>query len=86
VITGGGTTGGATTTTPAPKPAENPAGGGGGGTPPSVPLSLIDVQGGSFSFGIPVPELRTDYTLREVKDYGVKQTSMVHLPLLKLAF
>ena len=88
VITGGGTTGGTTTTpTPAPAPTDpKPAGGGGGGAPPSVPLSLIDVQGGSFSFGIPVPELRTDYTLREVKDYGVKQTSMVHLPLLKLAF
>lgn len=83
VITGGSAT---PTPAPAPKPAEtNPAGGGGAGAP-SVPVSLIDVRGGAFSFGIPVPELRTDYTLREVKEYGVKQTSMVHLPLLKLAF
>jgi hypothetical protein len=88
VITGGGSTGGTTTTpTPAPAPT-NPAGGGGGGSaaPPSVPLSLIDFRDKSFSFGIPVPELRTDYTLREVRDLGVKQTTMVNLPVLKVAF
>jgi len=74
------------TPAPAPKPADpKPAGGGGAGAP-SVPTSLIDFKGGAFSLGIPVPELRTDYTLREVKDYGVKQTTMVHLPVLKLAF
>lgn len=86
VITGG-TSGGATPTpAPAPKPADpKPAGSPGGGAP-SVPLSLFHIQGGSFSLGVPVPELRTDYTLREVKDYGVKQTTMVHLPVLKVAF
>ena len=82
VITGGGTT---TTPAPAPKPAD-PAGGGGSAAPPSVPLSLIDFRDKSFSFGIPVPELRTDYTLREVRDLGVKQTTMVNLPVLKVAF
>lgn len=87
VITPDAAVGGSTTTpTPAPAPKVEPVTGGGSAAPPVVPLSLLDFQGKRFSFGIPVPELRTDYTLREVKDYGVKQTTMVHLPLLKVAF
>lgn len=71
----------------APPPATS---GGGGNQPPYVPLSLVDVrlhhEGGAFRMGIPVPEVHNAYTLREVKELGVAQTTELRVPVFKLAF
>jgi hypothetical protein len=73
--------GGGGTTTPPPD-----KGTGGGNQPPYVPLSLIDVHGGSIRMGIPVPEVRNMYSVREVKELGVKQATELLVPVFKLAF
>jgi hypothetical protein len=84
--TGGGavipTSGGDTkSTTPAPTSS-----GGGGNQPPYVPLSLVDVHEGSLRMGIPVPEVHNAYTMREVKELGVRQSTELRVPVFKLAF
>lgn len=60
--------------------------GGGGNQPPYIPLSLFDVHEGSFRMGIPVPEVTSSYTLKQVKELGVAQGTEVRVPLFKLAF
>ncbi len=76
VITGSGNTDSKPADT---KPADTkPAG--------TAPTSLIDVQGGSFSLGIPMPEVRNAYTLREVRDYGVRQVTEVRVPVVSVTF
>jgi hypothetical protein len=91
---------GAVGTTPTPKDKDKtpptPAPGGGGGTPPApnkvqdkaprVPLSLLDVNDGSFHLGVPVPEVREAYTLRQVRDLGVRQITEVRMPVLSVTF
>ncbi len=66
---------------------------GGGGAPagtenkaPYVPLSLVDVHEGELRMGLPVPEVRYTYSLREVKELGVPQTAELRVPVFKLAF
>ncbi len=82
--------------------AVTPSGGGGtteappsttqGGTtappppPPYVPLSLLDVHDGSLRMGIPVPEVRNAYSMREIKELGVRQGTELRVPVFKLAF
>jgi hypothetical protein len=84
--TGGGavipTSGGQDTKSTTPPPAT----GGGGNQPPYVPLSLVDVHEGSLRMGIPVPEVHNAYTLREVKELGVRQSTELRVPVFKLAF
>ncbi len=74
--------GGSTT----PPPSGNTGGGNGGNQPPYVPLSLLDVHEGSFRMGIPVPEVHNAYTMREVKELGVRQSTELRVPVFKLAF
>lgn len=69
--------------TSAPPPASS---GGGGNQPPYVPLSLLDVHEGSLRMGIPVPEVHNAYTMREVKELGVRQATELRVPVFKLAF
>jgi hypothetical protein len=80
--------------------AVTPSGGGGttetptshGGTtappppPPYVPLSLVDVHGGSLRMGIPIPEVHNAYSMREIKELGVRQSTELRVPVFKLAF
>jgi hypothetical protein len=77
-------------TTPADtKPAPAPSGGTGGtgGAPPAPPpQSLFDIHDGSFRLTIPIPEVRSAYTMREVHDLGVRQVTEVRFPVLKVAF
>jgi hypothetical protein len=76
--------GGAQTTTPPPPPP--PSNSGGGNQPPYIPLSLLDVHEGSFRMGIPIPEVRSTYSIREVKELGVQQGTELRVPVFKLAF
>lgn len=67
-------------------PASKDSGAGGAGQPPYVPLSLVDVHDGTLRLGLPVPEVHEAYTLKEVKELGVVQTTEVRVPVFKLAF
>ncbi len=85
-----GSTGGNAVTpakdTSAPPPPSSSGGGGGGNQPPYVPLSLVDVHEGTMRMGIPVPEVHNAYTMREVKELGVRQATELRVPVFKLAF
>lgn len=77
-------------TTPAPAPG---GGGGGGGNAPApdknkmqIPHSLLDVNGGTFRVGVPSPEVHEAYTLRQVRDLGVRQITEVRMPVLSVTF
>ena len=61
-------------------------GGNGGNQPPYVPLSLVDMHEGTLRLGIPVPEVTTSYTLKQVRELGVVQGTEVRVPVFKLAF
>jgi multidrug transporter EmrE-like cation transporter len=70
------------------KPA---GGGGGGGTTPkedtkTVPHSLLDVNEGQFRLGLPLPEIREAYSLRQMRDLGVKQVTEVRMPVVQVTF
>ncbi len=67
-------------------PPSSSGGGGGGNQPPYVPLSLVDVHEGSLRMGIPVPEVHNAYTMREVKELGVRNSTELRVPVFKLAF
>jgi hypothetical protein len=69
--------------TSAPPP---PTSGGGGNQPPYVPLSLVDVHGGSLRMGIPVPEVHNAYSTQQLKELGVRQATELRVPVFKLAF
>jgi hypothetical protein len=88
--TGGGAVipGGSTQPPPSSPPPPASQGGAGGGTnqPPYVPLSLLDMHEGSLRMGIPVPEVRNTYSMREVKELGVKQATELRVPVFKVAF
>jgi len=79
-------------TTPAPTPAPKDNGGGGGTTPApnqrpmQLPHSLLDVNDGTFRLGVPVPEVREAYTLRQIRDLGVRQITEVRMPVLSVTF
>jgi len=62
------------------------SGGAGGNQPPYVPLSLVDVHDGKLRAGIPVPEVHNAYTMRELKELGVRQATELRVPVFKLAF
>ena len=72
--------------TPAPSGDKGTGSGGGGNQPPYVPLSLVDIHEGSLRMGIPVPEVHNAYTMREVKELGVRNTTELRVPVFKLAF
>lgn len=75
---GSGSVGGSTQT-PAPPPTPKQS-------PQSFPRSLLDVRDGSFSLGVPVPEVRDAYSLRQLRDLGVKQATEVRMPILEVSF
>ncbi len=53
---------------------------------PYVPLSLVDVHENKLRMGIPVPEVHNAYTMQEVKELGVPQSTELRVPVFKLAF
>ena len=70
------------TTTPAPAT--------GGSTPPEAPQSLIDFSGAHdaslWRLGVPVPEVRTMYSMAEQKQYGLPQGTELRLPIFHASF
>jgi hypothetical protein len=76
---------GGSSATPPPAPKSD-TGGAAGNKAPYIPLSLVDVHQGSLRLGIPVPEIHNGYTLRQLKELGVAQTTEVRVPVFKLAF
>jgi hypothetical protein len=89
VIEGGASGGGSISTD------KGGSGGGGGSTTPKedpkkVPHSLLDVDlqegQGAFRLGLPIPEIREAYSLRQLRDLGVQQVTEVRLPLVQVAF
>jgi hypothetical protein len=73
----------------APAPSSSSGGGapaGGAEKAPYVPLSLVDVHDGSLRMGLPIPEVRQIYSMREVKELGVVQGTELRLPVVRVAF
>jgi hypothetical protein len=68
--------------TPAlPPPAPAPP----GPTPP--PQSLLDIQRGLLRLGVPVPEMRSVYTVAEQRQYGLLHAETeVRMPMLSMTF
>jgi hypothetical protein len=89
---GGSVVGGSTDTgtTPAPAPTPAPSGGGGssGGTstPPPPPQSLLDVHQGTFRMGVPIPQVRTLYTMAERKEMGLGEGYELRMPVVRVSF
>lgn len=81
---GGGSIGGST------DKKDSGGGGGGGGDAPKddkkVPHSLLDVDQGNFRLGVPIPEIREAYSLRQLRDLGVKQVTEVRMPIVEVTF
>ena len=71
---------------PAPSSSGGGAPAGGAEKAPYIPLSLVDVHDGSLRMGVPVPELRQTYSMREVKELGVPQGTELRLPVVRVAF
>lgn len=71
---------------PAPSGGGAPAGGGDAAKAPYVPLSLVDINDGAVRMGLPIPEVRYSYSLREVKEFGVPRTPEVRVPVFHVAF
>jgi len=65
-----------------PKPEEKPTP---KESPQKFPRSLFNVSQG-FSFGVPVPEVREAYSLKELRDLGVRQATEVRFPVLEVGF
>lgn len=63
---------------PSPSPAPPPA-----AAPPS---SLLDVRPGAIRIGMPVPEVRMMYSLREQQQYGLPQRTEVRMPVFAVSF
>jgi hypothetical protein len=77
------------TPSPAPAPAPAPGGAGGGGNPSKAngPQSLINVRGGSFRVGVPVPEVRPVFTASQKRALGVEGAgSELRFPVVGLTF
>jgi hypothetical protein len=91
---GGSSVLGAEPGAPAPNPTPTPPGGGGattpppgGGTPPPPPpQSLLDVHTGTIRVGVPVPEMRQLYSVREQRELGVPQGAMLKMPVVHVTF
>lgn len=74
-------------TTPAQPPAGNGNGGGGGGGANPGPQSLINLHRGSFSMGVPVPEVRPVFTAAQAKAFAVQNTgSELRFPVVHVQF
>jgi hypothetical protein len=72
-------------TPPTPSPSPSPSGGKGGGT--QAPHSLLDMRGGVFRMGLPVPEVRPLVGSVERKAFGVQNGgSEVRFPVMRVAF
>lgn len=71
---------GAPATTPAPAPTPPP----GGGTTP--PLSLLNIRSSGFQIGLPIPEMRPTFSITERRQYGMRDTTEVRVPLFNASF
>jgi hypothetical protein len=78
--------------TPAPTPTPAPGGAGTGGNPSVAsrangPQSLINMRGGSFKVGLPLPEVRPVFTASQKKILGVEGAgSELRFPVVGLTF
>jgi hypothetical protein len=62
-----------------PPPAPPPA--------PPPPQSLLDVHGGAFRLGVPLPDVRPSVSMTDMKRYGMKDSgATLHMPVLHVAF
>jgi hypothetical protein len=92
VLTGPSGAGGASTPTPpvstppATTPAPNPPPPAGTPGPPAAPLGMFDIGGGALRLGLPVPEVRPMYSLREQKAYGLPNGTEFRMPVFHLTF
>lgn len=55
-------------------------------TPAPAPGSLLDFQGPTLRMGVPVPEVRSMYSLAEQKRLGVAPGTEVRMPLVHVVF
>jgi len=47
---------------------------------------LLDVRPGAIRIGMPVPEVRMMYSLREQQQYGLPQRTEVRMPVFAVSF
>jgi hypothetical protein len=74
-----------------PSPVTQPPGGGPSGTTPPGSLLDIHLDGAAVAstvvrFGVPVPDVRPMYTVREQQQYGLPQRTEVRMPVLAVTF
>jgi hypothetical protein len=56
-------------------------------TPPRhIPLSLVDVHGGTLRLSVPAVEVRPTYSLVEVQKFGVEQRTELRVPVFQATF
>lgn len=87
-LTVGGGSSAAGTTPPAappaaPAPATTPAPAAAPATPPT---SLLNLKGGDFLLGVPVPEVRPVFSTRDLRQYGMAQQTELRLPVVNVTF
>ena len=69
-------------TAPAPAPAPAPA----AAPPAPPPQSLLDVHDGAFRMGVPVPNVRPVFSVREQRQYGMQAQTELSMPVLHVTF
>lgn len=77
--------GGPAPAAPAPSPVDNPGPPPAPATPPP-PTSLIDMRPGKVRMGVPVPDVRPVYSLREQRQYGIQAETELRVPVLHITF
>jgi hypothetical protein len=75
-----------TTSPPVPAPASPPPGPS-PSQPTAPPQSLLDLHGGAWRVGVPVPDVRPVYSVAEQRQYGIRSSQTeLRMPVLDIAF
>jgi hypothetical protein len=74
-----GAAGGSVVGTPPPAPPPSSA-------PATAPQSLLDVNTGDLRVGVPVPNVRSVFSLTEQRQYGLRAETEVRMPVLHVTF
>ena len=53
---------------------------------PTVPLALVDMQGGQLRLGLPSVQVKNKYSETEMAAFGVEQRQEYHVPVFRTAF
>jgi hypothetical protein len=53
---------------------------------PTVPLAMVDMQGGQLRLGLPSVQVRNKYSETEMAEFGVEQRQEYHVPVFRTAF